>query len=146
MAITRYQPWGMLNQLHREINHVFEPRQTAANSSDVASRDWSPAVDIQETKTAFVIKADIPGVDPKDIEMHMEDGVLSIHGEREAEKKEASEGYKRVERTHGSFYRRFSLPDTTNADKINASSKHGVLEITIPKQEKLQPRKIEISH
>ena len=146
MAITRYQPWGMLDQLQRQMNHAFDPRLAAANSSNTASSDWTPAVDIKETKEAFVIEADIPGVDPAEIEIHMEDGVLSIHGERESESKEEREGYKRVERSRGSFYRRFSLPDTADAENINAKSSHGVLAITIPKQEKAHPRKISVEH
>lgn len=145
MAMTRYQPWGMLDQLRREMGHMYDHRQ-GTDSSSVATSDWAPAVDIKETKDAFVIMADIPGVDPKDIDVHMEDGVLSLRGEKESEKKEEGEGYKRVERSCGSFYRRFSLPDTADADKISASSQHGVLEITIPKQEKAHPRKISVQH
>lgn len=146
MAITRYQPWGMLDQFRREMDHMFDLQRNGENGSSVATSDWSPAVDIKETPEAFIIEADIPGVDPKDIEVHMEDGVLSIRGEKHSEKTEEKEGYKRVERSRGSFYRRFSLPDTANADKINAKSKHGVLEITIPKQEKANPRKITVQH
>jgi len=146
MAMTRYQPWDMLDQLRREMGHMYDPRQGTDNSSSVATSDWAPAVDIKETKDAFVIMADVPGVDPKDIEVHMEDSVLSIRGKKESEKKEEAEGYKRVERSRGSFYRRFSLPDTANADKISASSQHGVLEITIPKQVKAHPRKISVQH
>lgn len=143
MAITRYQPWGIFDQLRREMEQI---QQNGDISSSMATSDWAPAVDIKETKDAFIIEADVPGVDPKDIEVHMEDGVLSIRGEKETEKKEEGEGYKRVERSRGSFYRRFSLPDTADADKINAKSKHGVLEITIPKQEKAHPRKISVEH
>ena len=143
MAITRYQPWSMFDQMRRELEQM---QQNGDVSSSMATSDWTPAVDIKETKEAFIIEADIPGVDPKDIEVHMEDGVLSIRGEKQSEKTEEKEGYKRVERSRGSFYRRFSLPDTANADKINAKSKNGVLEITIPKQEKAHPRKISVEH
>ena len=143
MTLTRYQPWSIFDQLRREMDQM---QQSGDAGSSMATSDWTPAVDIKETKDAFVIEADIPGVDPKDIEVHMEDGVLSIRGEKHSEKTEEKEGYKRVERTRGSFYRRFSLPDTANADKINAKSKHGVLEITIPKQEKAHPRKISVQH
>jgi HSP20 family protein len=115
-----------------------------AEGSAIATSDWAPSVDIKETDSAFEIKADIPGVDPDAIEVHMENGVLTIKGERESEKKEDKEGYKRIEREWGSFYRRFSLPDSADAEKISAKSKHGVLEITIPKQEKVQPRKIAV--
>lgn len=144
MALVHYEPWGMLSQLRREMDKVFEGRPDEENSNVVTS-DWVPAVDIKEEPERFVIHADIPGVDPKDIEVHMENGVLSIKGERETESREEREGYKRVERSRGTFYRRFSLPDTADAEKINAQSKNGVLEITIPKHEKLQPRRISVA-
>ncbi len=146
MALTRYQPWSMFDQLRREMDHISSLQQNGDGSSSVATSDWAPAVDIKETREAFIIEADVPGVDPKDIEVHMEEGVLSIRGEKDSEKQEEGEGYKRVERSRGSFYRRFSLPDTANADKISAKSRHGVLEITIPKQEKANPRKISVEH
>ena len=142
MSLVRYEPWGLLNQMSKELDRSFR----GAENSDVATSDWTPAVDIKENDNGFVIVADIPGVDPKDIEVHMENGVLSIKGERESEKKEEKDGYKRVERSYGSFYRRFSMPETADATKINAKSKNGVLEVTIPKQEKEQPRKIEVQH
>jgi HSP20 family protein len=101
-------------------------------------------VDIREDKDAYVLHADVPGVDPKDIEVHMENGVLTIRGERKSETKEERENYKRVERVRGTFYRRFTLPDTADADKISAKSVNGVLEVRIPKQETVQPRRISV--
>ncbi|MCW8900318.1 MAG: Hsp20/alpha crystallin family protein [Gammaproteobacteria bacterium] len=144
MSLVRYQPWNSMEQLRREMGRVFEGNSSVAEGSSIATSDWTPAVDIKETDKEFLIHADIPGVDPNDIDVHMEDGMLTIKGERESETKEEKEGYKRIERQRGSFYRRFSLPDTANADKISAKSNNGVLEITIPKQEKAQPRKIEV--
>lgn len=144
MSLVRYQPWNSMEQLRREMGRMFEQHPSAEEGSSIATSDWTPAVDIKETEKEFLIHADIPGVDPDDIDVHMEDGMLTIKGERESETKEEREGYKRVERQRGSFYRRFSLPDTANADKISAKSKHGVLEITIPKQEKAQARKIKV--
>ncbi len=143
MALVRYEPWNVMDQLRKEMDRLFDTGANQGNSSVVTS-DWSPAVDVKETDQGFVIVADIPGVDPKDIEVHMENGILTIKGEREAQKKEEREGYKRIERSYGSFYRRFSLPDTANADKINARSRNGVLEVTIPKHDKVQPRKIAV--
>ena len=143
MSLVRYDPWNMLDQIRREMDRMYETR-TENEASHVATSDWTPAVDIKEEQDHFLIKADIPGVDPKDIEVHMENGVLTIKGERESEKKEEREGYKRIERSRGTFYRRFTLPETADADKINAKSLHGVLEITIPKHEKLHPRKITV--
>jgi len=144
MALVRYEPWSLLNQFNRELDTLFG--RPNGGESAVATADWNPAVDIKETDTEFKILADIPGVDPKDIDVHMEDGVLTIKGERESQKQEEKEGYKRIERSYGSFYRRFSMPETANADKISAKSVNGVLEVTIPKQEKTQPRKISVQH
>lgn len=147
MAITRYDPWTRLGQFQNELGKLFDTRLPVGNDDNsVVTSDWAPAVDIKEEKDRFVLHADIPGVDPKDIEVHMEDGILTIKGERESEKKEEREGYKRIERAYGSFYRRFSMPDTADAEKINAKSKNGVLEIVIPKHEKVQPRKIAVEH
>ncbi|MFP3875007.1 MAG: Hsp20/alpha crystallin family protein [Thiohalophilus sp.] len=144
MALVRYEPWSMLNQIRREMDQMLETTGDSGESSAIATSDWIPAVDIKETKDAFILHADVPGVDPKDVDVHMENGILTIKGERESEKKDEREGYKRVERQYGSFYRRFSLPDTADAEKISAKSKNGVVEITIPKKEAVQPRKISV--
>ena len=143
MTLTRYEPWNLLDQMRREMDRALDVR--GDEGSSVATSDWVPAVDIKEEKDGFVIIADIPGVDPKDIEVHMENGMLTIKGEKESEKKEEREGYKRVERSYGSFYRRFSLPDTADAEKIMARSNNGVLEVTTGKQEQVQPRKISVN-
>lgn len=141
MAITRYEPWGILSQLQRELERASEG---VTGEGSISTAEWAPAVDIKEEADKFVLHADIPGVKPEDIEVSMENGILTIKGEKKTEAKTEKEGYKRVERTFGSFYRRFSLPDTANADAISAKSKHGVLEITIPKQEAVQPKKINV--
>jgi len=142
MSIVRYDPWSLLDQLRREMDRAYEGRGEEAPIASAS--DWVPAVDIKEEGDCFVIRADVPGVDPKAIEIHAENGMLTIKGERESEKKEEREGYKRVERVYGSFFRRFTLPDTADTDKITAKSNNGVLEIRIPKHEKLQPRKISV--
>lgn len=145
MAIVRYDPWSMMTQLQEEMNKAFSRVGGGEESSgSVVTADWIPAVDIKEEEDKFVLHADIPGVNPKDIEVSMEDGALCIKGERKTEKEEEREGYKRIERSHGTFYRRFALPDTAAADRISAKSEHGVLEVTIPKVEKIQPRKISV--
>jgi len=138
MAITRYEPWSLLNRLQRELE------QGSAEGS-TATAEWAPAVDIKEEADKFVLHADIPGVKPEEIDISMEAGVLTIKGEKNTEATTEKENYKRVERTYGSFYRRFSLPDTANAEAISAASKNGVLVITIPKQEAVQPKKISVS-
>ena len=140
MTLMRYQPWENLSRLQREMSRMFDP----TSNDEFSTSDWTPAVDVKEEENQFLITADVPGVDPKDIEVHMEKGVLSIKGERESETKDEREGYKRVERVSGSFFRRFSLPDTADAEAISAKSNHGVLEITIPKKAAEQPRRITI--
>ena len=142
MAITRYEPWGILNQLQKELERAYEGD---ANESSVSTAEWAPAVDIKEEAERFVLLADIPGVKPEEINISMEDGVLTITGEKNTEAETEKDGYKRVERTYGSFYRRFTLPDTADADAISAKSNHGVLEIVIPKRETVKPKKISIS-
>ena len=141
MALIRYEPWSLLNQLSREIERMAG---VPDRGEPAVVSDWAPAVDIREDKDAYVLHADLPGVDPKDIEVHMENGVLTIRGERKSETKEERENYKRVERVHGTFFRSFTLPDTADSDKISAKHENGVLEIRIPKQERVQPRRITV--
>ena len=144
MAIVRYDPWRGMSQLQDELNKLFERLGGNEESGNVVTSDWAPLVDIKEETDKFVLFADIPGVDPKDIEITMEKGVLSIKGERNFASAEEREGFKRIERPRGTFYRRFALPDTADADRISAKGKNGVLEVVIPKQEKVQPRKIAV--
>lgn len=148
MNLVTHDPWRMMRQLQREMSNVFDRRIPGTDESlPVASCDWTPAVDIKEEDNRYVISADIPGVDPKDIDVHMENGVLSISGERKAEHEEEKEGYKRIERSYGSFLRRFSLPDTADADSISAKSKNGSLEIIVNKREpETQSRRITVDH
>ena len=148
MLLTRYEPWNAMRQLQNEMSRVFDSAVTGAeDGSNVVTSRWTPAVDIKENSEQFVITADIPGVEPKDIEVTMENGVLTIKGERRLEARDGGDnGYRRVERAYGSFYRRFTLPDTADAEAIAASGKHGVLEVVIPKRAALQPKRIAVSH
>ncbi len=106
--------------------------------------NWIPAVDIAEKDDHFLIEADVPGVDPKDIEVSMENGFLTVRGERESESKTEKEGYSRVERSHGSFYRRFSLPETADPENVSANSNKGVLQIKVGKAKIAKPKKITV--
>jgi HSP20 family protein len=141
MAMS-YQPYSLVNQLHNEINRVFG----ANDEAGAVAADWIPAVDIREDQGRYVLRADLPGIDPKDIEITMENGVLTIRGERTNEVEAQTHAYRRVERTTGRFFRRFTLPDSADAERISATGKHGVLEITIPKHERVQPRRIAVEH
>ncbi len=109
-----------------------------------SATDWIPAVDIFEEKDRFVVRADIPGVDPADIDVNMDCGILSISGERHAEDRSDVDGVSRYERATGRFSRRFTLPESANADGIKALSQSGILEISIPKQPEIQPRRITV--
>ena len=146
MNIVRHDPWHVMQQLQREMSSLFDRRLHDTDENlPVATSDWNPAVDIKEEDKRFLIQADIPGVDPNDIEVKMENGVLSISGERRAEHEEEKEGYKRIERSYGSFLRRFSLPDSADPDSIKAKSKNGTLEVVVDKREaNAQSRRIEI--
>ncbi|MBB5206970.1 Hsp20/alpha crystallin family protein [Chiayiivirga flava] len=130
------------NDLRQIFDRFFG--EAEGDTSNVATSQWTPRVDIREDETRFVIFADIPGVDPANVEVHMDKGVLTIKGERSAEVKEEGKRWSRVERAHGSFHRRFALPDSADADNITATGKHGVLEISIPKKAEQQPRRIQV--
>lgn len=137
MSLIRYEPNNLLSQFHDEISRMFDARHNPVS-------EWAPAVDVKETEKTYIIHADVPGVKPENLDVTLEDGVLTIKGERHWEEKQESESYKRVERARGTFYRRFALPDTADADSVTAKTTEGVLEIVIPKQEKVLPRKIKI--
>ncbi len=145
MALTRYEPWSLLNQLQRELERTFDTARVASPENSVATAEWAPAVDIKEESDRYVLVADVPGVSPDNIDITMENGVLTLKGERSTEAKEQNQNYKRVERIYGTFHRRFSLPDTADAEGIAAKCNNGVLEISIPKKASVQPKKIAVS-
>jgi HSP20 family protein len=145
MSSVQYNPWSNARGLQDEIRQVFDRfLGDEGDQSNVVTSQWVPRVDIREDGDRFVILADIPGVDPKDIEIHMDKGILSLRGERQADRTEGKGRYSRVERAHGTFYRRFALPDSANPDAITAAGKHGVLQIDIPKKPETTPRRIQV--
>ncbi len=147
MNLTRHPMWNNPNPLQEEIKQVFEKffnNDSDTDASSVVTSQWVPRVDVKEEAERFVIFADLPGVDPKNIEVNMDKGILSIKGERQAESRTENERYSRVERAHGVFYRRFALPESANPDGIAAVGKNGVLEITIPKRPETTPRRISV--
>ena len=149
MAIVRQDPWSTFDRFNRELNAFLHNRPNSEDNnqddSSVVTSRWIPAVDIKEDAENFVLVADIPGVDPKDIEITMNQSVLTIKGERNSEKRSEGNGFTRLERASGLFYRRFSLPDSADDTRISAKGEHGVLTLTIPKKEKAQPRRIAVS-
>ena len=143
MTLTRYSHWQNADEMKRAFDRLFNGEET--DQSNVVTSQWLPRVDIKEEKDRFVIEADIPGVDPNEIDISMEKGVLTIKGERKGDEADGAGTYTRVERARGTFYRRFALPDSANPDGISASGKHGVLEIAIPKRPEQTPRRIKIN-
>ncbi len=144
MNMIRYQPWGLMHRLHHDLDRILDRNWRDEDETASPVSDWLPAVDIREEDKQFILRADIPGVDPKDIEVTMEKGVLTLRGVRHAESEAHDHANRRVERVSGGFYRRFSLPDTADSDRITAKSRLGVLEVKIPKHAEIQPKKIDI--
>jgi HSP20 family protein len=144
MSLIRYQPGQRL--LQDEIKQVFEKffNEGDGDASSVVTSQWIPRVDIREEADRFVIFADLPGLDPKDIEVSMDKGILTIRGERNAEARTENERFSRIERAHGVFHRRFALPESANPEGISATGRHGVLEIAIPKRPETTPRRIQV--
>lgn len=145
MAVTRYEPWSVVSQLQNEINRVFGNLNETEGSS--ATSQWSPAVDVREYADRFQLLLDVPGVEPKDVEITLDNGVLTVSGNRS--EVTGSNGadqpqQQRIERPEGRFHRRFILPDTADAENVNAAGRNGVLEIVIRKQPKAQPRRISV--
>lgn len=146
MNVIRYNPWGLMDRLHRDVDRLLSARllsDTGDDTNDLGN--WLPAVDIKEEEKRFLIHADVPGVAPEDLEVTMEDGYVCIQGHRDTKVESDQDGWRRVERVSGRFYRRFALPDTADAEGIKADCKNGVLEIDIPKQSKSLPRRIKIN-
>jgi HSP20 family protein len=145
MTLVSYEPWALVNRLHRHLDQAFNRTSDTTETASAPSVSWIPRVDIYEEAQRFVVLADVPGVEAKDIDITADKGVLTIRGERRAEKKETERnGYERVERTSGSFLRRFTLPDSANTESITAKQTNGVLEVSIPKHPQVQPRRISV--
>jgi HSP20 family protein len=143
-TLLRYQPWSVHRELLNEFNRYFD-RAGTADASSGATADWTPAVDIEEYADKFVLYADVPGVDPKSIEVTLEKGVLTLAGGREKAVEAKGVEARRIERANGRFFRRFSLPDTVDGEAVTARGSNGVLEVVIPKRPQAQPRKIAVN-
>lgn len=143
MALTRYNPFSEIANWPPEFR-LFEDTLSRV-LGDATGRPWTPAVDIQETPNELVLKADVPGVDMKDIDIQIENGTLTLKGQRKFEEEKKDRGYHRIERGYGSFARYFSLPDTVEPDKVAAEYKNGVLTVTLPKKELAKPRTVKVA-
>ena len=144
-TVMRQDPWGVMPRLQDEINRLFG--NARENDSSSATAMWIPPVDIHEYADRFELYIDLPGVEPSAVDLTLDGGILTLSGERAQQMahkdSEDAEG-RRVERGHGHFHRRFVLPDTVDSEKVNATGNNGVLTVTIPKQPKAMPRRIQI--
>jgi HSP20 family protein len=142
-------PWsrstGLLQPLRQEMDELFQRFfSLAPGNGSAALETWAPSVDVEESEKEIVVKADLPGVDPKDIDISIVDGSLVLKGEKKQEKEEKKKNYHRVERFYGQFFREIPLPAGADADKVVASSTKGVISVTIPKKPEAQPKKIAV--
>jgi HSP20 family protein len=146
MALIRWEPVRELGTIQNEMNRLFNSVFDAPTQGNGQTpRRWVPAMDLMETETDFVVRADLPGMSESDVNIELEDNVLTISGEREAEHEERKAGYYRVERSSGAFRRSLTLPEGVDAEAVKATFDRGVLEVTIPKPEQRIPRKVQIS-
>jgi len=145
MSMTRWEPFRGLNSLQEQVNRLFEDSVTRTRSGQAELASWAPAVDIFETENELVVKADLPDVQEKDIDIRVENNTLTIRGERKFNNEVHEDNYLRVERAYGTFTRSFSLPNTVNTEGIRAEYRNGVLSVRMPKREETKPKQIKIS-
>jgi HSP20 family protein len=149
MAIVRWEPFRDLVSLQGRMNRLFDESFRGINrgsaEEDWAQGAWSPAVDIYEKDGNIVLKAELPGIEPKDVDVRVENNILTLRGERRVDQEVKEEHYQRVERSYGAFTRSFTLPTVVDTDKIKAEYKDGVLRMTLPKKEEAKPKQISIS-
>ena len=143
MTIVRWEPFRELSSLQTEMNRLFNAAFDSPGGNS-GSRRWTPAMDVLETDDHFVLRADLPGVAEDDVKIELDEGVLTISGERKAEHEDKREGYVRVERSYGSFRRSLTLPEGVEPEAVTASFDRGVLEVRIPKPEERKPRRVAI--
>jgi len=148
MAIVRWDPFRELEEMSDRLNRMITrpgSAQSAGQAKEVMTvADWSPTVDISETEAEYAIKAELPEVKKEDVKVTVEDGVLTLQGERKQEKEEKGKKYHRVKRSYGRFVRSFTLPDSVDESKVKAEYADGVLHLHLPKSEKAKPKQIDV--
>lgn len=147
MSLVKWDPFRELEDVSKRLNRIFgqPPARTEAGNEMLALADWAPSVDISETEVAYLIKGEIPGVKKDDVKITIQDGMLTIQGERKQEKEEKGKKFHRVECSYGSFMRSFRVPDDADDGKVKAEFKDGMLNITLPKSAKAKPKAINVS-
>jgi HSP20 family protein len=144
MTLIRYEPWNVLDRLHRQVDQIFGDGFATPAAATDGSVSWIPSVDVQEESDKFVVRADLPGVEPKDISITSDNRILTLRGERHIERSSNQKGFERLERASGAFLRRFTLPINVQDDQIKARHINGVLEVTIPKVPAPEPRRVSV--
>jgi len=145
MAIIRWDPFRDLVTIREKMNRLFEDAVSGRSEDrDLMSGTWSPSVDIYETENEIVLSAEVPGIEDKDIEIKLEDNTLTLRGERKFNKETKEENFHRIERSYGSFYRSFSLPNYVDQENIRAEHEHGVLRVFLPKRQETKPKTVKI--
>jgi len=145
MAIVRWEPLRDLMTAQTDFGRLFrEAFAPFSGETEISTRAWAPPVDIYETENDIVVKAELPGVDPKDLNVHVEDNTLYLKGERNYEKDVKEQNYHRIERSYGSFARSFSLPSSIDASTVKAEFKDGLLTVTMPKREEAKPKTVKV--
>ena len=145
MAISGWDPFRDLSVLQERMNRLFEDAgRTYRGDEASATTTWSPAVDIFETENDIMVKAELPGIERKDITLNLDNNVLTLKGERKFEKETRQENYHRIERSYGGFSRAFSIPAIVDEEKIRADYKDGILSIALPKKDQVKPKEIRI--
>jgi len=148
MAIVRWEPFRDLVSIQDRMNRIFDEAfrvRTGGEEDWALGGNWAPAVDIYEHEGNIVLKAELPGIDPKDVDVRVENNVLTLRGERKVDSEVKREQYHRVERAYGSFTRSFTLPNVVDTEKIKAEYSDGVLRVTLPQREEVKPKQISIS-
>ena len=147
MNLTKWDPFRELEEVSNRLNQLFHrtPSRTEPDGGMLAMADWSPTVDITETDSAYVIKGEIPGVSKNDVKVSIENGMISLRGERKQEKEEKNKKFHRIERSYGSFFRSFQLPDDVDETKVKAEFKDGMINVILPKSAKSKAKSINVS-
>jgi len=147
MNLVKWDPFRELEDVSNRLNRIFGQSlaRTESGQPMLALADWAPSVDISETDTAYLVKAEIPGVKKEDVKVTIQDGMLTIQGERKQEKEEKGKKFHRIERSYGSFVRSFRVPDDADENSVKAEFKDGMLNVTLTKSDKAKPKSINVS-
>jgi HSP20 family protein len=144
-VLTRWEPFRELNVLQDRMNRLFRESLREGQDESLSTSGFAPAVDVYEDEHNVTLKIEVPGIDEKDIDVRIENNLLTVHGERKIEKEEKEENYRRVERHYGSFTRTFTLPNTVDTDSVSATYDKGVLKIRLAKKAEAKPKQIKVN-